>query len=372
MEVLFLDANRKRQLYCAPVIDTQERLSSFINDLDEAPWVALDTEADSLHAYPEKLCLVQISIPGKDILVDPLSGMDLEQLFTSLNRHTLLMHGSDYDVRLFKMGHDFTPSAIFDTMLAARLVGRTQFGLSSLSSEILGVELEKTSQKANWAKRPLTDKMREYALNDTRYLKPLVDALRSELKASGRIEWHQQECGRLIRDNSNVQEPDSDKVWRIKGSARLEPEALSILRGLWLWREKEAKRRNRPPYFVLSPEVMVKISEEAAHGKNTDILLPRRIPDYRLKEIQKCIKSFRSLPEDEWPGRHKSPPRKHITPAQKKRFEEIQKKRNQEATGLAIDPTIIASRATMVRLACEAEGVFEDVLPWQQQVLGFS
>ncbi len=372
MEVLFLDPNHGCQLYCAPVIDTQDRLSSLINDLDEAPWVALDTEADSLHAYPEKLCLLQISIPDKDVLVDPLAGMDLERLFTSLNRHTLLMHGSDYDVRLFKMGHNFTPIAIFDTMLAARLVGRTQFGLSSLSSDILGVELEKSSQKANWAKRPLTNKMREYALNDTHYLKPLVDVLKNELDISGRIEWHQQECGRLIRDNSNVKEPDSDKVWRIKGSARLCPEALSILRGLWLWREKEARRRNRPPYFVLSPEVMVKISEEAAQGQGTDKWLPRRIPDYRRKEIQKCIQSFRSLPEDEWPDRHKSPPRKHITPAQKTRFEEIQKIRNQEAADLAIDPTIIASRATMVRLACESEGVFEDVLPWQQQVLGFS
>jgi ribonuclease D len=117
---------------------------------------------------------------------------------------------------------------------------------------------------------------------------------------------------------------------------------------------------------------MVKISEEAAQGQDAGKWLPRRIPDYRREEIQKCIQSFRSLPEDEWPDHHKSPPRKHITPAQKIRFDEIQKKRNQEAANLAIDPTIIASRATMVRLACEAEGVFEDVLPWQQQVLGFS
>ncbi len=353
------------------MIDNQEGLSSFVNDLDNAPWVALDTEADSLHAYPEKLCLIQISIPGNDVLVDPLSGLNLEQLFASLNRHTLLMHGSDYDIRLFKMGYGFIPNAIFDTMLAARLVGRTQFGLSRLVSEILGVELEKTSQKANWARRPLTDRMRDYALNDTRYLKPLVNALKNELKTSGRIEWHQQECDRLIRDNSNVQAPDSDKVWRIKGSARLNPEALSILRGLWHWREKEARRRNRPPYFVLSPEVMVKMSEEVAQDGDMAKWLPKRIPEHRRKEIQKCIKSCRSSPKEEWPDRHKPPPRKHITPPQKMRFDEIQKKRDMEAANLSIDPTIIASRATMVKLACEADGVFEDVLPWQQQVLGF-
>ena len=370
MEVLFLDVNGVCPVNCAAVINSQEALSSFVDDLDQAPWVALDTEADSLHAYPEKLCLIQISIPDSDVLVDPLSGIDLKRLFASLNRHTLLMHGSDYDIRLFKMGHNFVPNDIFDTMLAARIAGRIQFGLSHLVSEILGVGLEKTSQKANWAKRPLTDRMREYALNDTRHLKSLVDALADELNELGRAGWHKQECDRLVRVNSTIQNPDSDKIWRIKGSARLDPAALSVLKGLWHWREKEARRRNRPPYFVLSPEVMVKMSEESTGEGDIVKWLPRRIPDYRKREILKCIKSSKSAPSDELPERHKSPPRKHITPHQKKRFEEIQKKRDKEASGLSIDPTIIASRATMVRLACEAEGVFDDVLPWQQEVLG--
>ena len=89
-----------------------------------ADWMALDTEADSLHAYPEKLCLIQITIPGQDVLADPLAGLDLSNLFAAtLNRHTILMHGADYDVRLFKLGHNFVPNRIFDTMLAARLHG---------------------------------------------------------------------------------------------------------------------------------------------------------------------------------------------------------------------------------------------------------
>ena len=190
--------------YCAPVIDREELLCSLVRDLDRAEWVAVDTEADSLHAYPEKLCLIQLSIPSDDVLVDPLAGMKMGEFFSSLRAKTLIMHGADYDVRLFKMGCGFVPEIIFDTMLAARLLGRRQFGLSNLTKEILGVELEKTSQKANWAKRPLTDKMSEYALNDTRYLQPLAKALKTELEAVGRIEWHSQECTRLIRDNSNT------------------------------------------------------------------------------------------------------------------------------------------------------------------------
>ena len=154
----------------------------------------------------------------------PLAGLDLNNLFAALNRYTILMHGADYDVRLFKLGHDFVPNRIFDTMLAARLTGRTSFGLSHLCQEFLGVELEKTSQKANWAQRPLTEKMEEYARNDTRHLRPLVEALRGELQAKGRLDWHAQECDRLVRDNSGLREVDPDQVWRIKGSARLSRE----------------------------------------------------------------------------------------------------------------------------------------------------
>ena len=161
------DAGRAllRRVYCAPVIDREDLLDKFVADLEMADWMALDTEADSLHAYPEKLCLIQITIPGQDVLVDPLAGLDLSNLFAALNRHTILMHGADYDVRLFKLGHNFVPNRNFDTMLAARLTGRTSFGLSHLCQEFLGVELEKTSQKANWAQRPLTEKMEEYALS---------------------------------------------------------------------------------------------------------------------------------------------------------------------------------------------------------------
>ena len=357
-------------VYCAAVIDQEDLLSAFVADLDKADWTALDTEADSLHAYPEKLCLIQITIPGQDVLIDPLAGLDLNNLFAALNRHTILMHGADYDVRLFKLGHDFVPNRIFDTMLAARLTGRTSFGLSHLCQEFLGVELEKTSQKANWAQRPLTEKMEEYARNDTRHLRPLVEALRGELQAKGRLDWHAQECDKLVRDNSVLREVDPDQVWRIKGSARLEPRALAVLRELWHWREKEARRRNRPPFFILPPDAMIKMSESAQTGSDASVFIPRRMPEHRRREVQRCLKNGRAVPESDCPEKHRPPPRKHITPAQKKRFEEIQSRRNREAKELEIDPTIIASRATMVRLACEADGVLDEILPWHRELLG--
>jgi len=352
------------------VIDRNDQLQKLLPDLQQAPWLAMDTEADSLHAYPEKLCLIQVSLSGRDELIDPLAGLDLNPLWDAFNKHELLMHGADYDIRLFKRGHDFVPRQIFDTMLAARLTGRMKFGLAHLVKEILDVDLEKSSQKANWARRPLTAKMEEYARNDTRYLKPVVDALRLDLRARGREEWHQQECGRQIRDNAVNAPPDPEQEWRLKGSARMQPRALAVMRELWYWRENEARKRNRPPFFILSPDTIRGMAELAANGKVFTNLLPRRMPDHRKQNIHRLINRAQQLPDSECPEVHKPPPRKHISLTQKKRFGELQTRRDREAGQLSIDPTLIASRATLVRLSCEADGVFDEVLPWQRALLG--
>ena len=164
------------------MIDTDAKLATFLPALKSAQWVALDTEADSLHAYPEKVCLIQISTAAGDRLVDPLTGINLDPLLDALNAHELIMHGADYDLRLLLKHHQFVPGAIFDTMLAARLLGEPQFGLGSLVEKFLGVKLDKASQKADWARRPLTERMETYARNDTRHLKPLADKLKLELQ----------------------------------------------------------------------------------------------------------------------------------------------------------------------------------------------
>src|ERR1043166_8261400 len=119
-------------------------------------WIALDTEADSLHAYPEKLCLLQISHEKGDELIDPLARMNLARLWPALAPHQLILHGADYDLRLLRKTHQFVPQSIFDNMIASRLLGDREFGLTNLVSKYLGITLEKGSQKADWARRPLT------------------------------------------------------------------------------------------------------------------------------------------------------------------------------------------------------------------------
>ncbi len=149
------------------MIDSDGKLSEFLPELRAAEWVAMDTEADSLHAYPEKLCLMQISTAERDGLMDPLARIDLHPLWPALKKQQLILHGADYDLRLLRKNHGFVPDRIFDTMLASRLLGEREFGLYHLVKKHLGVTLEKGSQKADWSRRPLTPRMEAYARNDT-------------------------------------------------------------------------------------------------------------------------------------------------------------------------------------------------------------
>jgi ribonuclease D len=348
------------------VVDNQDKLAELLPKLEAADWIAIDTEADSLHAYPEKLCLIQLSFEGTDVIIDPLAGLDLAPLWSVFNKHELIFQGADYDLRLLRKGYAFVPTAIFDTMIAARLVGAKEFGLSNLVSKYLGITLEKGPQKANWARRPLTERMENYARNDTRYLKPLADILRQQLIEKGRLEWQQESCGRLIADCAQFRPVDPDLMWRVKGSHQLNPRGLAVVRELWHWREKEALKFNRPPHFVLSSETMVDIAEAAAESGPLREMLPRYLTPRRRAEVFKAIK--KGLAQEELPGVLRSAPYRQ-SEQEKKRMYELEKRRNRAAHDLGIDPTLIASRAMLVMLAKDWNAHQDELMNWQRELL---
>ena len=350
------------------MIISNEHLAEFVTRLKQSPWIALDTEADSLHAYPEKVCLLQVSTPDGDELIDPLSGINLDPLLDTFGGHELIMHGADYDLRLLRKHHEFVPSAIFDTMLASRLLGHLQFGLNHLVAHYLGVVLDKGPQKADWARRPLTERMETYARNDTHFLKSLADRLRSELDVKGRLAWHQETCARLIQECAQPRVPDPDEIWRVKGSHKLSRPGLAVLRSLWDWREEEARTANRPPYFVLAHELMVEIAARASAGEAISGLLPTRLSDRRRNGLSAAVERGLAVAASAQPNyvRHKG---RRLTEAHKRRMAELQQRRDQRATELGIDPTLIASRSTMVELAEDWQKFSPGLMSWQRALL---
>jgi ribonuclease D len=354
--------------YSHVVVDSEEMLAALLGRLRAASWVAVDTEADSLHAYPEKICLIQISTTAGDELVDPLARFGLGPLLDALSGHELIMHGADYDLRLLRRHHEFVPGAIFDTMLAARLLGLRQFSLSHLANHYLGVKLEKGPQKANWALRPLTPRMEHYARNDTRHLKPLADRLKAELQTAGRMAWHAESCARLIADSRHDRPADLDSVWRVKGSSLLGRPALAILRELWQWRETEALAANKPPFFILSHQALVEIAAAAATGRATEPFLPRHLSERRRGGIAKAVARGLGVP----PEHHPKPLRfisRRPSDGEKRRFLEMQQRRDARAAELGIDPTLIASRGMLSDLAHDWERHEKELMGWQRQLL---
>ncbi len=349
------------------MIDQQANLESILPSLRAATWIAVDTEADSLHSYPEKLCLLQLSTPAGDILIDPLAGLDLAPLIDILRPHELILHGADYDLRLLWRTFGFSPGAVFDTMLAARFLGMQEFGLHHLVQKYMGVELEKGPQKANWSRRPLTEKMTFYAMCDTKYLKPMADILREELAQKGRLAWHQEACARLIVECAQPRSKDPDLAWRIKGNERLSRKGLAVLRALWHWREMEAVEANKPPYFVLSHELMVQIADapslDALEG-----LLPPHMSARRCEGIVQAFKKGHAVELRALPDRiHNHAPR--VTIAQNRKFEILRARRDQKATELNLDPSFLASRAMLLETACDGEVAASAMMAWQRDLL---
>ncbi len=332
-----------------------------------APWLALDTEADSLHAYPERLCLVQVSMPGEDVLVDPLAGLDLGPLWSALAGRALILHGADYDLRLLFRGHGFVPREVFDTMWAARLLGLTEFGLVNLTQRYLGVRLEKGPQKANWGRRPLTERMEEYARNDTRHLKPLADLLGAELEAKGRLEWHREVCAHLVQECAQVRVPDPEGEWRVKGADRLDRQGLAVLRELWGWREEEALAAGRPPYFILSHEGLLALALAAMQRRSWEGLVPRHLTPRRRAGLVGAVERGLTRPSSEWPRLAQRRGRR-LSAAHKRRYEELRERRDRRAAELGLDPSIIASRADLVAV-CQVEGTTNHLMKWQWGLL---
>src|SRR5438309_508517 len=284
---------------------TDAQLTELLKKFDAADRVAIDIEADSLHSYREKLCLIQISVPAavnaggyNDFIVDPLAGLDLEPLRRALEPREIVLHGADYDLRMLRRGLNFIAHKMFDTMIAARLLGIREFSLAALVKRYFGLELPKGSQKANWAKRPLPARMAEYALNDVHYLLPLAKRLETELDRHQRLDWFRQSCQRAIEQAATARTRSQDELWRIPGAGALDRCAAAVLRALWQWREREAEMADRPPFHILRNEELLKAAVDFATG---------RVPDYeyfsarRRRMFNEAAKLALESPESEWP-----------------------------------------------------------------------
>ena len=349
------------------MIENQAALGELASRIAAADRVGVDTEADSLHCYHEKVCLVQVGLADADELVDPLAHLDLEPLLDALAGTELVMHGADFDLRmLYRLGIG-TPAKVFDTMIAARLTGAARYGYAALVAEQFGVDLPKGQQKANWALRPLGPTLARYARNDTHYLLPLAERLERRLLELGRVEWLEQTCRRAVDAARVVRQRDPETEWRVRGSHVLGARASAVLRALWHWRENEARGVDRPPFHILSNADLVEAARRFGRGETTT---PRGLRGARRARFSRAAGQALALDEADWPQRPVVKGRPRLTRAQEKRVAALRQRRDASAKELAIDAELIAPRAALERIATEESASPNALLPWQQSLLG--
>ncbi|HEY3660332.1 MAG TPA: ribonuclease D [Candidatus Udaeobacter sp.] len=371
------------------VIASEQKLADLVRQIQVADRVAIDTEADSLHSYREKLCLLQISVPSgviqsnaeecrgstppgmnvdlvSDFIVDPLSNLNLEPLRQAFELREIVLHAADYDLRMLRRGLNFTASKIFDTVVAARLLGIREFSLGALVKRFFDVELHKHSQKADWALRPLPTRMLEYAVDDVHYLLPLAAKLEEELERVDRRDWFRQSCERAIESAAAERERAHDELWRIGGAGALDPRTGAVLRGLWQWRETEAEMADRPPFHILQSRELLKAAESFTSGHVPDY---KRFSARRRQTFREAAQIALQSPQSEWPVMRRRAGSRP-TAEMRQRADQLREQRDKAAEQLGLERSFIASRGALEAIAADPARATALLVPWQRELLG--
>lgn len=331
-------------------INTSTSLDRLIEELLRQPVVAVDTESDSLYSYFEKVCLIQFSTPKADYVVDPLA-VDVSKLATLFADASIrkVFHAAEYDFLSLKRDYSFTFNNLFDTMVAARILGWNPYGLGALLAEHFGVTLDKRFQRYNWGQRPLSQKALDYAHLDTHYLIPLQEIQLDALQKQNRLREAQEAFGRITRIQPTQKIFDPDDFWRIKGSKELKPQQQAMLRELFVLRDKIARKLDRPPFKVMNDIILLKLARIQPQDKAAlqQIKgLSDRLLEYNSGDILDAIQRGQAVSPPEYPIVHHW--RDDSTMA---RYEVLRQWRNSFAAQRGVEPDVIISNQTLMDIA---------------------
>ncbi len=335
-------------------IRTKPALEDLARSLEGCRAIGLDTESDSLYHHRDKVCLVQIATDrGDAFLVDSLA-VDLAPLAPALSEPRLVkvLHGADYDVTTLKRDFGFSFHALFDTMLAARLLGRSELGLVAVARDELGVTLTKTNQKDDWSRRPLTPQQEAYALADVTHLVALRERLAARLEAVSRTEWLREECDAVAALEPQARRRDPDAYLAVKGAKRLAPRSLAALRELHSWRERRAEATDIPAFRILGNEALLKLAETLP-ANETGLravagLLPRL--SRQTDEILGAVRRARELPDADLPALTRAV-RPVVSDVALRRIERLKAWRIRKGQELGLDGSVVLPQRLIERLA---------------------
>lgn len=335
------------------LIETNQALAGLCRSLQGEGELALDLEADSLHHYKEKVCLLQLSTRCDTWLIDPLLVDELDplgELLAEPGRLTVF-HGGDYDIRSLHRDFGIVVGQMYDTMIAAQFVGTAEFGLAALLRAQFGIELDKRFQKADWSRRPLTSEMANYAAHDTAHLLQLADSLRKQVDSLGRSAWVAEEC-ELVAANRMADKGDGPLFLHCKGAGKLQRRNLAILEELLQLRDSQARELDRPPFKVISADSLLIVAEQqlltVQEMSEVPGLTPKLLKRYG-SQLEAAVQRGLDVPSERLPRfpRSKSEP----NPGIKARIAQLKQWRGQLSAELGLATGLVAPNWLLERIA---------------------
>ncbi len=353
-------------------IKTAEQLSALVLKLGLQPIIGVDTESNSLFAYRERVCLIQFSIPDEDFLVDPLEIEDLSPLNQIFSNPEIIkiFHAAEYDV--LTMGRDFSFDFvnIFDTMLAARIVGRKKVGYGSLVLEEFGIVIEKKFQRADWGKRPISKEMQSYARLDTHYLIELRKRLLNQLIEKDRLPIAKEDFLRLCNISGTAPEPSVVNIWRIRGVKDLNPEECAVLKRLAEYRQDKAEQLDRPLFKVIGDKTLFAIANNFPNRKEDLSMVQGMTPKLMRWHGKGLFNAYRTGLED--PPLY--PPRRpRMSDDQAERYEILRNWRKEKAKKIDVESDVIMPKSIMLEISLKPPENLEDLrvlmqgVPWRYE-----
>ena len=360
-------------------LDSKEAVARLAAALDGATAIALDTEGASFHRFVDRIYLLQLSTRDQTAVIDPLPIGKPDSLGALLESPgtQVVFHDADYDLRLLHQDYGWHVRNIFDTRVAAQILGQKAFGLAALLERYFGVTLNKKHQRADWSMRPLTRDMLEYAAQDTMYLLELRDRLSAELERAGRLGWAQEEFSRLEGTRWEAEE-EGQAYLRLKGARDLNRRELAVLRELFQWRDTVAGTLDRATFRVMSNEALLELSRRAPATKEqlaTIKGVPRGILESRSPELLAAIRRGKAVPDAQLP-RFPRPQRWERDPDCDARAAALKAVRDKAAERLGMDPGVLCARDRLEAIArrkpisLDELAEIEDLRRWQVEVLG--
>ncbi len=359
------------------LITRQEALQNLADLLGREAIIAVDTESNSLHAYQEQVCLIQFSTPHNDYLVDPLALEDLSPLRPVFENERIekIFHAAEYDVYCLKRDFNFEFSNLFDTMLAARILGRDEMGLGALLEEEFDVHLEKRYQRANWGQRPLPSYLLAYARMDTHYLIRLRNRLRAALLEAGKWLLAAEDFRRLadLMPNGKSNEDPTAGCWRVSGAYDLSPQQVAVLVELCKYRDKVARNLDRPLFKVMGDATLLAIAEQAPR----DLEALRELPGMSRRQTERHGKALLAVVQRGLEADPVYPPRSpRPSDAFLDRVEALRRWRKETAEQMGVKSDVVLPRDLMTAIAeqnprnlKDLGGVLEEV-PWRLKTFG--